>query len=101
MQDMLLRISNQNYHALVNSTETVWGIHKEVFCENEDTFHFLEQILEEVSTFFPGPYIHIGGDECPKKRWSECEKCQKRIKDEDLKNEDELQLFYKANRKVL
>ena len=49
-----------------------------------------------------GPYIHIGGDECPKKRWSECEKCQKRIKDEDLKNEDELQSYFiKRIEKVL
>ena len=86
-----------------HETETVWGIHKEVFCAgNEDTFHFLEQILKEVSTIFPGPYIHIGGDECPKKRWSECEKCQKRIKDEDLKNEDELQSYFiKRIEKVL
>ena len=86
-----------------HESETVWGIHKEVFCAgNEETFHFLEQILEEVSTIFPGPYIHIGGDECPKERWSECEKCQKRIKDEDLKNEDELQSYFiKRIEKVL
>ena len=61
-----------------HESETVWGIHKEVYCAgNEDTFKFLEKVLEEVSKLFPGPYIHIGGDECPKDRWSECEKCQK------------------------
>ena len=83
--------------------ETNWGIHKEVYCAgNEETFHFLEQILEEVASIFPGPYIHIGGDECPKDRWSECEKCQKRIKDEGLKNENELQSYFiKRIEKVL
>ena len=78
-----------------HKTETTWGVHKEVFCAgNEETFYFLEKILEEVSQIFPGPYIHIGGDECPKTRWKTCEKCQKRIKDEDLKDEHELQSYF-------
>ena len=64
-----------------HETETTWGVHKEVFCAgNEETFYFLEKILEEVSQIFPGPYIHIGGDECPKTRWKTCEKCQKELR---------------------
>lgn len=42
---------------------------------------------------FPGPYIHIGGDECPKDRWKECKKCQARIQSEKLKDENELQSY--------
>jgi hexosaminidase len=86
-----------------HESETVWGIHKEVYCAgNEDTFKFLEKVLEEVSKVFPGPYIHIGGDECPKDRWSECEKCQKRILSEKLKDENELQSYFiKRIEKVL
>ena len=86
-----------------HESETVWGIHKEVYCAgNEDTFKFLEEVLEEVSKVFPGPYIHIGGDECPKDRWSECEKCQKRILSEKLKDENELQSYFiKRIEKVL
>ena len=34
---------------------------------------------------FPGEYIHIGGDECPKSSWKECPLCQKRIREEGLK----------------
>ena len=78
-----------------HETETTWGVHKEVFCAgNEETFNFLEKTLEEVSQLFPGPYIHIGGDECPKTRWKICEKCQKRIKNEGLKDEHELQSYF-------
>ena len=78
-----------------HEAETVWGVHKEVYCAgNEETFDFLENVLEEVSQLFPGPYIHIGGDECPKTRWAECEKCQKRIADEGLKDEHELQSYF-------
>ena len=78
-----------------HEAETIWGVHKEVYCAgNEETFDFLENVLEEVSQLFPGPYIHIGGDECPKTRWAECEKCQKRIADEGLKDEHELQSYF-------
>ena len=43
---------------------------------------------------FPGRYIHIGADECPKDRWKECDKCQARIKTEGLKDEHELQSYF-------
>jgi hexosaminidase len=53
----------------------------------------LEQVYDEVCALFPGAYIHIGGDECPKKRWKECPKCQARIKTLGLKDEDALQAW--------
>ena len=37
---------------------------------------------------FPSEYIHLGGDECPKDRWKECAKCQQKIKDLNLKDEE-------------
>ena len=43
---------------------------------------------------FPGPYIHIGGDEADKLNWKKCEKCQTRIVQEKLKNEHELQSWF-------
>ena len=74
---------------------TRWGVHKEVYCAgNDETFKFLEDILSEVIELFPAPYIHIGGDECPKVRWENCEKCQARIKAENLKDEHELQSYF-------
>ena len=86
-----------------HEAETLWGVHKEVYCAgNEETFVFLENVLKEVSEIFPGPYIHIGGDECPKTRWKECQKCQKRIADEGLKDEHELQSYFiKRTEKIL
>jgi hexosaminidase len=38
--------------------------------------------------------IHVGGDECPKVRWKACDKCQARIKSENLKDEHELQGWF-------
>ncbi|GAG60894.1 unnamed protein product, partial [marine sediment metagenome] len=74
---------------------TVRGVHQDVYCAgNEKVFEFLEDVLSEVIELFPAPYIHIGGDECPKDRWKKCPKCQARIKAESLKDEDELQSYF-------
>jgi len=74
---------------------TTWGVFDDVYCAgNDSTFEFLENILSEVCDLFPEKYIHIGGDECPKERWKQCEKCQRRIKNENLKDEHELQSYF-------
>ena len=74
---------------------TRWGVVDDVYCAGKDeTFNFLEDVLTEVTGLFPGKYIHIGGDECPKTRWEKCPLCQKRIKVEGLKDEQELQSYF-------
>ncbi len=74
---------------------TSWGISNDIFCAgNEKTFEFLENVLSEVVELFPSKYIHIGGDEAPKDRWKECEKCQTRIEEEGLQDEHELQSYF-------
>lgn len=72
-----------------------WGVFKEIYCAgNDSTFTFIEDILTEVMEIFPSKYIHIGGDEAPKFRWEHCPKCQKRMKDEGLADEHELQSYF-------
>ena len=74
---------------------TLWGIYYDVYCAgNEKTFQFLEDVISEVVELFPSKYIHIGGDEVPKRRWENCPKCQERIKSENLKDEHELQSYF-------
>ena len=73
----------------------MWSIEEEVYCAgNDQTLHFLEGVLDEVVTLFDSPFIHIGGDECPKTRWKECPKCQGRMKQYGLKDEHELQSWF-------
>ena len=60
---------------------------------NDDVMTFFENVLDEVCELFPDEYVHIGGDECPRGNWKDCPKCQKRMKDEGLKGEDELQAW--------
>ena len=71
---------------------TRWGISEDVICAgNDDAIRFYEDVFDEVCDLFDSPIIHCGGDECPKKRWQTCEKCQARIKAEGLKNANALQ----------
>lgn len=65
----------------------------EVCISNEETFRFFEDVLDEVIRLFPSHYIHIGGDEASRRHWRECPKCQKRIREEGLKDEDGLQSY--------
>ena len=74
---------------------TKWGVTDDIFCAgNEEVFTFLEDVLTEVISIFPSKYIHIGGDEAPKTRWEACPLCQKRIQDEGLKDDHELQSYF-------
>lgn len=61
---------------------------------NEQTFHFLDDILSEVFQMFPGKYVHIGGDEVPKDTWHNNPECQALMKQEGLTNEDQLQSWF-------
>ena len=69
-----------------------WGIADDVLCAgNENTMSFLEDVLAEVCELFPAEYIHIGGDECPKVRWEKCPRCQAKIAELGLKDDEEFQ----------
>ena len=75
--------------------ETDWGVHTNLFCAGkETTFEFLENVLAEVCDLFPSHYIHIGGDEAKKDKWESCPYCRKRIRDEGLTDENELQGYF-------
>ena len=73
---------------------TSWGIHEDVFNVEENTILFLQNVLEEVLELFPSPFIHIGGDEVPKKHWQESPAAQKRLLELGLKDEAELQSYF-------
>ena len=68
------------------------GIFPNLICAGkEEAVRFLEDILDEVAEIFPAPYIHIGGDEAIKLHWRRCPDCRRRIRREQLKDEEELQ----------
>ena len=75
--------------------ENDWGVFKDIYCAgNDSVYTFLEDVFTEIIDLFPSEYIHIGGDEAPKYRWKECKKCQRKIDQEQLKDEHELQSYF-------
>lgn len=67
-----------------------------IYCPGkEETFEYLQGIIDEVVELFPdSPYIHIGGDEVGKEQWSKCPLCQKRMREKGLGDEHELQSYF-------
>jgi hexosaminidase len=78
----------------IYQVKTKWGVSEDVLFPREETFTFLEDVLTEVMALFPGQYMHIGGDECPKTQWKESKFCQDLIKKLGLKDEHELQSYF-------
>ncbi len=74
--------------------EGLWGVFDDIFCSNDESITFLQNVLNEVVELFPGKYIHIGGDEAPKSRWNQCEKCQMVMKENNLKDAHQLQSYF-------
>lgn len=71
-----------------------WGGYPDIFCPKEETFTFLEHILDEVMELFPSEYIHIGGDEVDKTRWKNSAYCQQLINEKGLQDAEGLQSYF-------
>lgn len=73
---------------------THFGIFADVLCPSEKTLAMIADVLEEVAELFPGPFIHIGGDEALKNQWQESAECQAIMRKNNLQNEEQLQSYF-------
>lgn len=73
---------------------STWGVYDTILCPRPYTFHFYENVLNEVMKLFPSHYIHIGGDEAPKIQWKNSPFCQDLMKKMGYTNEDQLQSYF-------
>lgn len=71
-----------------------FGICQDVLCVKETTFEFLKDVFSELAQLFPGPYIHIGGDEVLPTRWAQCESCQLLMKQAQIAEASQLQRIF-------
>ena len=71
-----------------------WGVYPNLYNVDDQTFVFIDTVLDEVMDLFKSPYIHIGGDEAIKPQWKASPVIQARIKALGLKDEDELQSWF-------
>ncbi|WP_030609406.1 beta-N-acetylhexosaminidase [Streptomyces sclerotialus] len=74
-----------------------WGVSPHILAPTDTTLRFYEGVLEEVLDLFPAevsPFVHLGGDECPKDQWRRSPAAQARITELGLAGEDELQSWF-------
>ncbi|MFJ4961461.1 beta-N-acetylhexosaminidase [Streptomyces sp. NPDC088729] len=74
-----------------------WGVNPNVLAPTDNTLRFFEGVFEEVLELFPAetsPFVHVGGDECPKDQWKASPAAQARIAELGLKDEDGLQSWF-------
>ncbi|MGJ4803512.1 beta-N-acetylhexosaminidase [Luteimonas sp. SDU82] len=71
-----------------------WGVHQYLFNVEEETFVFIEDVLDQIMALFPSPYIHIGGDEAVKDQWQASPLVQARMKALGIADETALQSWF-------
>ncbi|MGI9822324.1 beta-N-acetylhexosaminidase [Agromyces sp. Marseille-Q5079] len=71
-----------------------WGIDENVLNAEEATVQFFLDVLDEVMDVFPGPFIGIGGDECPRVQWQRSPRVQQRMRELGLADEASVQSWF-------
>lgn len=71
-----------------------WGIFPYLYNVDDETFGFLQDVLDEVMDLFPSDYIHVGGDEAVKDQWKASPAIQARIAELGVKDEHGLQSWF-------
>lgn len=61
---------------------------------NDSTYLFIDKVFTEIAQLFPGPYIHVGGDEAYKGFWEKCDACKTTMAANTIKNVEELQSYF-------
>ncbi len=73
-----------------------WGVHTYLYNIDEATFAFLQDVLSETMTLFPGQYIHVGGDEAAKDQWHASPQVKARMRELHIADEAALQSYFIA-----
>lgn len=91
---MLAAVSN--YDGVSCFKTTGWGaVFSSPVCPGKDSaLKFCKNVYSEIIPLFPYKYVHIGGDEVDKANWKKCPDCQRRIRANKLKSEEELQSWF-------
>lgn len=91
---MLAAISN--YKGVSCSDKIGWGsVFSSPVCPGKETaLEFCQNVYSEIIPLFPYKYVHLGADEVEKTNWKKCPDCQKRMRENGLKTEEELQSWF-------
>lgn len=60
----------------------------------ESTYQFLDTLIGEMTSLFPDPYFHVGGDESNGKQWKSNPRIVEFMRTHTLKDTDALQVYF-------
>jgi len=60
----------------------------------EETYKFIDKLIEEMARLFPDDYFHIGGDEVNGSQWDANPKIQAFIRSHGMKSNQDLQAYF-------
>ncbi|HYC96248.1 MAG TPA: family 20 glycosylhydrolase [Sphingomicrobium sp.] len=70
-----------------------WGVNPYLIDPGPKGVAFVKNVLDEIVAIFPGPYIHLGGDEAIKDQWQRSPRVQALMKAKGIKTENALQSY--------
>jgi hexosaminidase len=73
---------------------TGWGISTHVLNMQPATVDFCRNVLDELVDLFPAPYVHLGGDECPRAEWRASDAALQRVSELGLESVNQLQGWF-------
>jgi hexosaminidase len=79
---------------LVPHVPSDWGVFNHVYAPEETTFRFLTDVLTEVLELFPGPYVHLGGDEVVIDEWQQSPRVAERLRELGLRSPADLHRYF-------
>ncbi|CAM3551985.1 beta-N-acetylhexosaminidase [Stackebrandtia soli] len=77
-----------------STVATTFGIFSEVLAPTDEALRFTQDVFDTVVDVFPSPYIHIGGDECPRSEWRASPAAVAKAAELGLDNVDHLQSWF-------
>ena len=70
-----------------------WGVNPYLIDPGPKGIAFVKNVLDEIMAIFPGPYIHMGGDEAIKDQWQRSPRVQALMKEKGIKSENAVQSY--------
>jgi hexosaminidase len=70
-----------------------WGVNPYLIDPGPKGIAFVKNVLDEIMAIFPGPYIHLGGDEAIKDQWQRSPQVQALMKEKGIKSENAVQSY--------
>jgi hexosaminidase len=71
-----------------------WGVNSHLYNTSPASVTFVENVIDEILTLFPGRYIHLGGDEAIKDQWKSAPAIRDQIQALGIADEEALQSWF-------